>query len=100
MPAGTGRHCRPAVPGATPTAPLTPVVGAPRGGWGGALYLRSMATSGEGDNSQTPAPTTSEPLVPVPGDPAALRRQILDAVTESDWRAAAAGFGDPDLADV
>ena len=38
-------------------------------------------------------------LLLVPGGVAALRRGLLDAVTESDWAQAATGFGDPDLAD-
>jgi len=38
-------------------------------------------------------------LLLVPGGVAALRRQVLESVTDADWAAAAAGFGDPDLAD-
>ncbi len=38
-------------------------------------------------------------LLLVPGGVGALRRQVLDAVIGADWRAAASGFGDPDLAD-
>jgi bifunctional DNA-binding transcriptional regulator/antitoxin component of YhaV-PrlF toxin-antitoxin module len=37
-------------------------------------------------------------LLLVPGGINALRRDIIDAVTEDDWRQATAGFGDPDLA--
>ncbi len=37
-------------------------------------------------------------VVIVPGGVSSLRRGLLDAVTAEDWRAAAAGFGDPDLA--
>jgi hypothetical protein len=40
-----------------------------------------------------------EAIVIVPGGVQALRRQLLDAVTEADWQAAREGFGDPDLAD-
>jgi hypothetical protein len=39
-----------------------------------------------------------EAVVIVPGGLQALRRQLLDAVTEEDWQAATEGFGDPDLA--
>jgi bifunctional DNA-binding transcriptional regulator/antitoxin component of YhaV-PrlF toxin-antitoxin module len=35
----------------------------------------------------------------VPGGVAALRRQVIDAVTPEIWAEAASGFGDPDLAD-
>ncbi|MCU1351292.1 MAG: hypothetical protein JWM05_501 [Acidimicrobiales bacterium] len=35
----------------------------------------------------------------VPGGVAALRRQLLEAITDEAWQAAATGFGDPDLAD-
>ncbi len=38
-------------------------------------------------------------LLIVPGGVDALRRLLLDAVTNEDWEAAASGFGDPDLAD-
>lgn len=37
-------------------------------------------------------------IVIVPGGSAKLRAQLLDAVTEADWEAAASGFGDDDLA--
>jgi hypothetical protein len=37
-------------------------------------------------------------VVIVPGGVKRLRRQLLGALTESDWRRAAEGFGDPDLA--
>jgi len=35
----------------------------------------------------------------VPGGIDAVRRRMLDAVTDEDWRAARHGFGDPELAD-
>lgn len=35
----------------------------------------------------------------VPGGVAELRRQVLGSVSEQEWQAARAGFGDPDLAD-
>ena len=35
----------------------------------------------------------------VPGGVETLRKELLAAVTEADWRAAADGFGDPELAD-
>jgi bifunctional DNA-binding transcriptional regulator/antitoxin component of YhaV-PrlF toxin-antitoxin module len=38
-------------------------------------------------------------LLLVPGGVDALRRRLLDAISEEDWGAAASGFGDPDLAD-
>jgi bifunctional DNA-binding transcriptional regulator/antitoxin component of YhaV-PrlF toxin-antitoxin module len=34
----------------------------------------------------------------VPGGTAALRRKVLDAVTDHDWDLARAGFGDVELA--
>jgi hypothetical protein len=34
----------------------------------------------------------------VPGGVATLRRRLIDAVSASDWQQAAAGYGDPDLA--
>ena len=34
----------------------------------------------------------------IPGGVTALRRQLVDAVTEDDWANARAGFGDDDLA--
>jgi hypothetical protein len=34
----------------------------------------------------------------VPGDTHALRRQLLEAVTDEDWELARRGFGDPELA--
>jgi bifunctional DNA-binding transcriptional regulator/antitoxin component of YhaV-PrlF toxin-antitoxin module len=37
-------------------------------------------------------------VVIVPGGAKRLREQLLGAVTEADWHDAAAGFGDPDLA--
>jgi hypothetical protein len=37
-------------------------------------------------------------LLVVPGGVRALRRRIFDGITEADWREAAAGFGDTDLA--
>lgn len=37
-------------------------------------------------------------LLLVPGGVEALRRRVLNAVTDADWEAAASGFGDPDLA--
>lgn len=36
-------------------------------------------------------------VVIVPGGVEALRRQLLEAVTEDDWSDARAGFGDDDL---
>jgi hypothetical protein len=33
----------------------------------------------------------------VPGGTLALRRQLLEAITEDDWGDARAGFGDEDL---
>ena len=37
-------------------------------------------------------------MVIVPGGTAALRRDLLDAVTEDDWDLARQGFGDDELA--
>lgn len=37
-------------------------------------------------------------VVIVPGGIVALRRKLLDAVSEADWEEARAGFGDPELA--
>jgi len=37
-------------------------------------------------------------LLLVPAGVEALRQELLDAVTDDDWRDAAAGFGDPELA--
>jgi hypothetical protein len=37
-------------------------------------------------------------LLLVPGGVNALRRKMIDAITEDGWRDAVAGFGDPDLA--
>ncbi len=37
-------------------------------------------------------------IVIVPGGTRALRRQLLDAVTDQDWELARAGFGDDELA--
>ncbi len=37
-------------------------------------------------------------VVLVPGGVTALRRHLLEAVTEDDWREARVGFGDADLA--
>ena len=34
----------------------------------------------------------------IPGGIERLRRELLDAVSEQDWEAARAGFGDPELA--
>jgi bifunctional DNA-binding transcriptional regulator/antitoxin component of YhaV-PrlF toxin-antitoxin module len=39
-----------------------------------------------------------EAVIIVPGGVARLRKELLAAVTKDDWRAAANGFGDPDLA--
>lgn len=39
-----------------------------------------------------------EAIVLVPGGVRAVRRQLLEAVTEEDWQAAREGFGDPELA--
>jgi len=38
-------------------------------------------------------------VIIVPGGVETLRKELLAAVTEADWRAAADGFGDPELAD-
>lgn len=35
----------------------------------------------------------------VPGGVERLRRELLGAVSEEDWKAARDGFGDPELAD-
>lgn len=35
----------------------------------------------------------------VPGGVERLRRELLGAVSEEDWKAAREGFGDPELAD-
>jgi bifunctional DNA-binding transcriptional regulator/antitoxin component of YhaV-PrlF toxin-antitoxin module len=37
-------------------------------------------------------------LVIVPGGTEALRRTLLEGITDADWQAAHGGFGDPDLA--
>ena len=37
-------------------------------------------------------------IVIVPGGTSALRRNVLDAVTDTDWDRARAGFGDEELA--
>jgi hypothetical protein len=37
-------------------------------------------------------------VVLVPGGVERLRKRLLDAVIADDWRLAAEGFGDPDLA--
>ena len=37
-------------------------------------------------------------IVIVPGGTSALRRSLLDAVTDTDWDLARAGFGDDELA--
>ena len=37
-------------------------------------------------------------IVLVPGGLDAVRRELLGAITDSDWSDARAGFGDPDLA--
>ena len=37
-------------------------------------------------------------VVIVPGGTHALRRQLLDAVTDQDWELARTGFGDDELA--
>lgn len=37
-------------------------------------------------------------IVIVPGGTNALRRQVLDTLTSSDWERARAGFGDEELA--
>ena len=37
-------------------------------------------------------------LLVVPGGIEALRSQVIGAISESDWEAARAGFGDSDLA--
>ena len=34
----------------------------------------------------------------IPGGIERLRRELLDAVSDEDWEAARAGFGDPELA--
>jgi bifunctional DNA-binding transcriptional regulator/antitoxin component of YhaV-PrlF toxin-antitoxin module len=40
-----------------------------------------------------------EAVIIVPGGVETLRKELLAAVTEADWRAAADGFGDPEFAD-
>ena len=40
-----------------------------------------------------------EAVLLVPGGVERLRRELLGAVTDQDWEAARAGFGDPELAD-
>jgi hypothetical protein len=37
-------------------------------------------------------------LLIVPGGVSALRKRLLEGVTAADWEHAAAGFGDPELA--
>jgi len=37
-------------------------------------------------------------LLLVPGGVGALRRELLDAINDDDWRHAAVGFGDPEIA--
>lgn len=37
-------------------------------------------------------------VVIVPGGVAALRRSLVDAVSDEDWQQAREGFGDPELA--
>jgi hypothetical protein len=37
-------------------------------------------------------------LLIVPGGVSALRKRLVEGVTTADWEQAAAGFGDPDLA--
>ena len=37
-------------------------------------------------------------VVLVRGDIASLRRELLESLSEDDWAAARAGFGDPELA--
>lgn len=37
-------------------------------------------------------------VVIVPGGVLALRRELLDAVSDDDWQQAREGFGDPELA--
>ncbi|MGH9062785.1 MAG: hypothetical protein ACRD0L_02195 [Acidimicrobiales bacterium] len=37
-------------------------------------------------------------VVIVPGGVGALRRSLLEGLTDDDWQAAHDGFGDPDLA--
>ena len=39
-----------------------------------------------------------EAILIIPGGTNALRRKLLEAVTESDWENARSGFGDSDLA--
>jgi bifunctional DNA-binding transcriptional regulator/antitoxin component of YhaV-PrlF toxin-antitoxin module len=38
-------------------------------------------------------------LVIVPEGLSAVRRTLIDAISDDDWAAARVGFGDPDLAD-
>lgn len=52
-----------------------------------------------GDGGDVAYLDLGDALLLVPGGVGALRRQVIDAVTEADWQAAASGFGDPDLAD-
>ncbi len=44
-------------------------------------------------------PDLGDPTQLPPDNIEALRRLVLAAITEQDWAAARAGFGDPDLAD-
>jgi len=37
-------------------------------------------------------------IVIVPGGTDALRRRLIDAITDAEWDDARSGFGDPDLA--
>ncbi|MDP9403228.1 MAG: AbrB/MazE/SpoVT family DNA-binding domain-containing protein [Actinomycetota bacterium] len=51
-----------------------------------------------GDGGQVVYLDLGDALLLVPSA-ASHRRRLLGAVTEAEWQAAAAGFGDPDLAD-
>ena len=39
-----------------------------------------------------------EGVLLIPGGIEGLRRELLDSVSDQDWEAARAGFGDPELA--
>jgi bifunctional DNA-binding transcriptional regulator/antitoxin component of YhaV-PrlF toxin-antitoxin module len=87
--------------------------------WQNALYAVCMANSGElkvssrGQMSLPALPRRrwgleaggevgyldlGDAVVIVPGGAAALRRSLLERISDADWRAAHGGFGDPDLA--
>jgi bifunctional DNA-binding transcriptional regulator/antitoxin component of YhaV-PrlF toxin-antitoxin module len=53
---------------------------------------------GLGDGGQLGYLDIGDAIVLVPGGVDRLRTNLLDVVTDADWEAARAGFGDPDLA--